>query len=434
MKLATRVLGVGALAALALPMSAGIHATYAARSLACPASQRIGLNVSGWTSASAEADMVQHELKLFEQANPCITTYYSPIPTNYQQKIQTEFASGAEPDVMYLSPDMIANEGKAGKLLDLTPYLKADGVNTGAYISALLKTFQLNGKTYGLPKDWGTLGIFYNKAIFNADHVAYPSNNLTYDQFRALAQKVYTPSSNPSKVIYGTMMPADIGRFNAFMYGFGTNIVDPATGKVLFDNAKAVQALDYYTSFQLKDHDATIPSSVGDGWQGDSFGKGRVAMVIEGGWLTPYLRSTYPKINFGVAQIPIGPAGRADPVYTNAWGVSADTVKNKTDKAAVKLVEFLTGAQTQTYQTNIGFSLPTLQSLANLPYLKTHPEAGNLFASYSVGKLGNFGAYDSQTSKAIDDAITAVLLGKQTPAQAIPAAAKTLESQLTAVP
>jgi multiple sugar transport system substrate-binding protein len=434
MKLATRLLGAGALAALTLPMGAGIHATYAARSLACPASQRIGLNVSGWSGADQEADMVQHELKLFEQANPCITTYFSPIPSNYQQKIQTEFASGAEPDVMYISPDMIYNEGKAGKLLDLTPYLKADGVNTGAYISALLKTFQLNGKTYGLPKDWGTLGIFYNKAIFNADHVAYPSNNLTYDQYRALAQKVYTPSSNPSKVIYGTMMPEDIGRFNAFMYGFGTNIVDPNTGKVLFDNAKAVAALDYYTSFQLKDHDATVPGTIGDGWQGDSFGKGRVAMVIEGGWLTPYLRSTYPKINFGVAQMPIGPAGRADPVYTNAWGVSADTVKNKTDKAAVKLVEFLTGAQTQTYQTDIGFSLPTLQSLQNLPYLKTHPEAGNLFASYSVGRLGNFGAYNDQTTTAINNAITEVLLGKQTPAQAIPAAAKTLESQITAVP
>jgi multiple sugar transport system substrate-binding protein len=434
MKLAMRAVGAGALLGILLPLGAQVRsaATYAAG--ACPQSQRIGLNVSGWSGADQEADMVQHELSLFEKANPCITTYFRPIPSNYQQKIQTEFASGDEPDVMYLSPDMIANEGKAGKLLDLTPYLKKDGVSTGAYITSLLHTFQLNGKTYGLPKDWGTLGIFYNKGIFSADHVPFPSNNLTYDQFRALAMKVYTPSSNPSKVIYGTMMPEDLGRFNAFMYGFGTNIVDANTGKVLFNNDKAVSALDYYTSFQLKDHDATIPGTVGDGWQGDSFGKGKVAMVIEGGWLTPYLRSTYPKINFGVAQIPIGPAGRADPVYTNAWGASADTVKSKTDVAAAKLVEYLTGAVTQTYQTNIGFSLPTLQSLQNLPYLKTHPEAANLFASYTVGKPGNFGAYDSQTNTALNNAITSVLLGKETPAQAIPAAAKTLESQITAVP
>jgi multiple sugar transport system substrate-binding protein len=434
MKLATRLLGAGALIGLTLPMSAAVHTSYAAQSGACPQSQRIGLNVSGWSGADQEADMVQHELKLFEQANPCVTTYFSPIPSNYQQKIQAEFASGAEPDVMYISPDMIANEGKAGKLLDLTPYLKADGVNTGAYIPSLLKVFQLNGKTYGLPKDWGTLGIFYNKAIFDAKHIPYPSNNLTYAQFEALAQKLYTPSSNPAKVIYGTMTPEDIDRAGVFVYGYGSSIQNPDTGQVLFNNSKTVQAISFYTGLTTKDKVATIPQTVGDGWQGDSFGKGRVAMVLEGGWLTPYLRSTYPKINFGVAEIPIGPAGRTDMEFTNAWGVSADTVKNHTDKAAVKLVEFLTGQQTQTYQTEIGFSLPTLQSLQNLSYLKTHPESENLFAAYPYLKTGNFGAYDSRTTTALDNAITAILLGKQTPSQAVTSAAQTLQSQITAVP
>jgi multiple sugar transport system substrate-binding protein len=432
MKLATRVLSAGALIALGLPLSSQVHST--ANAATCAQSKRIGLNVSGWSGANQEGDLVRHELSLFEKANPCVTTFFRPIPANYQQKIQTEFASGDEPDVMYISPDMIANEGKAGKLLDLTPYLAKDGVKTSDYIPALLKTFQLKGKIYGLPKDWGTLGIFYNKGIFDANKVAYPSNNLTMDQFRALAQKVYTPSSNPSKVIYGVTMPADLFRLNAFMYSFGTDIVDPATGKVLFNNPKAVQALDYYTSFQLKDKDGTIPGTVGDGWQGDTFGKGKAAMVIEGGWLVPYLQSTYPKIKYGVAEFPMGPAGRGVPVYTNAWGVSASTKKAGTDAAAVKLAEFLSGTQIQKYQTEIGFSLPTLISLQNDPYLKTHPEAGNLFAEYKDGKLGNYGAYNDQTNKALSDAITAVLLGKQTPAQAVAAAAKTLQSQNSNVP
>jgi multiple sugar transport system substrate-binding protein len=353
------VFGALVLGALALPMVAHPVSTRAASAARC--TSRTALTASGWSGADQEGDMVRHELAMFTAKNPCITVFYSPFPANYQQKIQAEFASGTEPDVMYISPDMIYSEGKGGKLLDLGSYLAKDGISTSSYIPSLLKTFELNGHLYGLPKDWGTLGIFYNKAIFNAKKIPYPSNTMTYDQFRALAKKLYTPSSNPSKVIYGTMMPEDLGRFNAFLYGFGTNIVNPTTGKVLFDNAKAVQALTYYTDFQLVDHSATVPATVGDGWQGDSFGKGRVAMVIEGGWLTPYLRSTYPKINFGVAQMPIGPAGRADPVYTNAWGVSAATVKDGTAAAAVKLVEFLAGPVVQKYQTDIGFSLPTLR-------------------------------------------------------------------------
>jgi multiple sugar transport system substrate-binding protein len=337
---------------------------------------------------------------------------------------------------MYVSPDMIFNEGKAGKLLDLTPYLAKNNVNLKDIIPALLNTFKYNGKIYGLPKDWGTLGIFYNKAIFDAKKVPYPSNNLTYDQYRALALKVTTPSTNPSKAIYGTMMPEDWGRFNAFLYGFGAGIMDPKTNAILFNNAKGVQALTYYTSFQLVDHSATIPGTVGDGWQGDSFGKGRAAMVIEGGWLTPYLRSTYPKIRFGVAEMPIGPAGRADPVYTNAWGVSIDTVKNGTADAAAKLATFLAGPVVQKYQMDLGFSLPTLNSLSSDPFLKTHPEAANLYQAGTNGMPvpGSYGAFNTPATNAITNAITAVLLGKQTPAQALASQAKTLASQITAIP
>ncbi len=225
---------------------------------------RVGLNVAGWASANSEADIVRHELDLFSQANPCISVYYHPILGNFQQKIQTEFASGDEPDVFYVSPDMIYNESKAGKLLDSTPYLSKDGFNLGAEIPALLKTFQLNGKTYGLPKDWATLGVFYNKGIFDAKKVPYPTNNMTYDDLRVLAEKVYTAGSTSATTTYGIMMPSDLGRFNAFMYGFGSNVFDPVTNKILFNNAKAVAALNYYTSFQLTDKSGTIPGTVGD--------------------------------------------------------------------------------------------------------------------------------------------------------------------------
>jgi multiple sugar transport system substrate-binding protein len=434
MKLATRALSAGVIAATLLPMGVvGTHSSFAMPSKAC-ASTTV-LRASGWSGADQEATLVQKGLQQFMKLNPCIKVYYSPFPANYQQKIQTEFASGDEPDVMYISPDMIYNEGKAGKLLPLDSYLAKDGVSLSRYIPALLSKFQLNGHTYAVPKDWGTLGIFYNKAIFDAKKIPYPSNNLTYDQFRALAQKLYTPSSNPAKVVYGTMIPsADIGRFMAIMYGFGSQIMDPRTGKILFNNAQAVQAAEYWTGMQLTDHSSTTPSTVGDGWQGDSFGKGKVAMVFEGGWLTPYLRTTYPKINFGVAQIPVGPAGRADPVFTNGWGASISTVKAGTAAAAAKLIEYLTGPTYQRQQLLAGFALPTLSSLQNDPFLKTHPEVGNLFASYTVGKTGNFGAYDSQVNKVLGDALTSILLGKQTAAQAIPAAAKTLQSQITAVP
>jgi len=428
MKLINRALIAGAVAATVFPLGAGMRASTAHGAGCLTVST---LQAAGWSGADQEATLVRSGIKQFEAANPCIRVQYTPVPSTYQQKLQTEFASKSEPDVMYISPDMIAAEGRAGLLLKLDPYLAKDGVSLSQYIPSLLHTFQINGATYGLPKDWGTLGVFYNKAVFDAKHVAYPSNNLTFAQFRALAMKVYTPNSNPSKVVYGTMTPEDNGRFMAFAYGYGTNEFDPATGKVLFNNSKMVQALDYYTGLTLKDHSATIPSTVGDGWQGDSFGKGRAAMVIEGGWLTPYLVSTYPKTRFGVAEFPIGPAGRADPVFTNAWGVSARTMRKD---AAAKFVEFMTGTTYQRQQLHAGFALPTVSTLQSDPYLKSHPEVANLYAAYNVGKRGNFLQYDTVVNKALGDAITAVILKKSSPAQAIANAATTIQGQTSSIP
>ena len=112
MKLTRSMLSVAVLAALVVPFQA--QQTLSARASAPAAgacANRIGLNVSGWSGANQEGDIVRHELDMFMKANPCITTFFRPIPSDYQKKIQTEFAGGDEPDVMYVSPDMTYNEG-----------------------------------------------------------------------------------------------------------------------------------------------------------------------------------------------------------------------------------------------------------------------------------------------------------------------------------
>jgi multiple sugar transport system substrate-binding protein len=427
MKPVKRALGAAVATLILLPISAQTQPMAARAAAACATTST--LNVTGWEASPQEITLTKKGLAGFAKLNPCIQTFYSVIPTDYDIKMQSRFASKDEPDVFYMDDAMAATYPKAGLILNLDKYLAADKVNTANYIPALLKHFQYQGHQYGLPKDWNTLAIFYNKDIFKAKGIPFPSNNLTYDQYKALAKELYTPNSNPSKVIYGTEMPDDLGRFSNFIYGFGSQIFDPITKKVLFNNAKAVQALDYYTSFQLQDHDAV--AAIGTAWQGDSFGQGRVAMVLEGGWLNPTMTGTYSKVNYGVAQMPIGPAGRAADVFTNAWAASART---QYPAAAAKLIEYLTGQQYQDQQLHAGFALPTLLSVAKDPYLKAHPEVANIFASYPGGTSYNFGAQQSVVNTALNNAISYVLLGKKTPQQAISDAAKAVQSQITAIP
>ncbi len=48
---------------------------------------------------------------------------------------------------------------KRGLLLDLDPYIQRDHVDMNDFYPGLLRAFQWQGKTYGLPKDWSSLAM-----------------------------------------------------------------------------------------------------------------------------------------------------------------------------------------------------------------------------------------------------------------------------------
>src|SRR5438128_1783947 len=79
-------------------------------------------------------------------------------------------------------------------------------------------------------------------------------------------------------------------------------------------------------------------------WAGDAFGRQRGAMALEGGWLIPYLKSTYPDVDYDIAPLPINPATnkRADLLYTNSWGAFSGS---KHPEAAWQLIKYMTGQQ-----------------------------------------------------------------------------------------
>jgi len=83
-------------------------------------------------------------------------------------------------------------------------------------------------------------------------------------------------------------------------------------------------------------------------------------MVIEGNWITGAMSSTYPNVDYTVAELPAG-AQKGTLQYTNCWGISADG-DNKT--AAVDLVSFLTTKDQQlTFAKDFGV-MPSVQSAA----------------------------------------------------------------------
>lgn len=331
------------------------------------------VRLSGWVSSPAETALLQQLLLDFSVANPDIVVKYEPISGDYRQAMLTSLSSGTEPDVFYVDIAYFQEWAKSGVLMALDDLMASTGVSKDDFVPSLMNAFVSDGQVYGIPKDFNTLGLFYNTDLFDAASVAYPTETWTWDDMKTAAEAL-TDTSDSDRPVYGLCTAADAGRFPAFVFQNGGNIMTPDYSDTLLDSAESIAAAEYYTSFRSEGI-GTIPADVGEGWQGTVFGKGQCAMVFEGGWLIPYLADSFPDLKYGV-QLPPQNTAEGNMIFTVSWSASANT---QNPDAAWRVIDFLTSAESQQTVLESGFALPTRASLQESEYLQSNPAAAAIF-------------------------------------------------------
>ena len=178
-----------------------------------------------------------------------------------------------------------------------------------------------------------------------------------------------------------------------------------------------------------EDGASVLPGSVSSAWAGEAFGKQRAAMALEGGWLIPFLSSTYPNIQYDIAPLPKDPdtGKRANLIYTNAWGAYSGT---KHPEAAWELIKYMTGTDVQKSQLDAGFALPTIKGLQNDPYFTQHPGFKVMFDASSYGYADYYGAHDDVIHTDLQQSIESVMLGKSDAQTALSSAASKINNEL----
>lgn len=386
---------------------------------ASPASGKIHLTVAGWSSSPAEDALVQQALNQFMQKNPDISITWQVIPGDYPTKMRANVSTGNVPDVFYLQPGMAQEYIKGGKLMNLSPYMARDNVPASDFYSSLMQPFDCaDGTVYGIAKDWNSLGLFYNKTLFQQAGLGDPSN-WTWSDLQSAAQKLTKGST------YGIALPPDASRWGAFLFANGGKMLSSDGQQAAFNSQQGIDATNFYTSFQLN-KTGVRPGDVGAGWDGDAFGKQQVAMTFEGGWMIPFMSQSFPNVQYGIAPVPMAPDGkRGNLLYTNAWAAYSGT---KNPDAAWKLIQFLTGAGHQGDVLHDGFALPTIKSLANDPYFQQNPGVAVLQQGANEGTADFYGAADSEVHTEVANALTAIMLGKSSVKDALNTAAQNVNT------
>jgi len=358
------------------------------------------IRAANWGGNPTENSLVKKYEADFMAKYPKIKVTQEEIPDHFEDKIKTEMSANNEPDAMYVSTALMNFAAPNGRLLDLNPLMSKWGVSADEFIPTLMTPWQLSGKQYALPKDFGDLVLFYNKSMFTAAGLQAPTS---WDDIRSAA-KTLTKGS-----VKALSLPADAARFDAFLFGYGGQVLSSDKNKAVFNDQKSQDALTFYSSFQLQDKSSDLPDKLGATWPGDAFGKQKAAMVIEGGWLIPYMHDTYPSVSYGSIKLPKFPVKESSLLFTNGWGCSA---KTKNQDACMLFVKYMTGKVVQQQVLQSGFALPSRKDLGTDPAITANPDVKNLFDSATFATAWTFGPHESKINDAQNNAIQSVLLGK----------------------
>ena len=99
-------------------------------------------------------------------------------------------------------------------------------------------------------------------------------------------------------------------------------------------------------------------------------------MTVEGNWIIGAMQSTYPKINYEVVPMPVGPGGHHGTlVFTNCWGIAASS---KYTAADVSFVKYLASPAQQLKFANAFGVMPSRPSVATQWAARAHHASGSV--------------------------------------------------------
>ena len=168
---------------------------------------------------------------------------------------------------------------------------------------------------YCLPREVRTLALVYDSEGLARSNRTPPAD---WNALRAVAIEQTDLERNR----FGLIESPDLSRWLPFLFAAGGSILE-AGSAVTIQSEAAAAAMDWYIQI-FRDNFAGHAGESNNEWAGEVLAKGKGGLTIEGNWIAPYFNAEFPDFRYGVAPLPIGPAGLNPSVaFTSCYGVSA---------------------------------------------------------------------------------------------------------------
>ena len=323
---------------------------------------KVTLNYGIWDQTQEPA--MKKIVAAFEAQNPDITVNIQVTPyADYFTKLQTAASGGAAPDVFWMNGPNFQLYASNGQLMSLSGL---SGFDASDYPSSMVNLYKYDGTQYGVPKDFDTVGLWYNKAIFKAAGVAYPTASWTWADFEAAAAKL----TDKSKGVYavGATLEGQENYYNTIFQAGGTVI--SADGKSSgYDSPASISGLEFWTNLIAKGESPSL-AQMNDTAPYNMFESGKLAMFWGGSWdAVAFAANANTKTNADVTVLPEG-VKRATVIHGLANVVYAKTAHAA---QAEKFAAYLGSKAAADIEASTGTVIPAFNGTQQT-WVKAYPQ------------------------------------------------------------
>ena len=254
------------------------------------------------------------------------------------ERVTAQLAAGDLPDIFRMSGLLASRWIRQDVFLDLSPRVRDGQIEIADLYSAPIEQFRWKERLYGVPDTAAPDVLYYNRSMFDAADVPYPSAEWTYEEMREAAQRL-TIDENGRNASESRFDPDRIvqwgwnGGLTFFwqrhlVQAFGADFcVNSECTEMIFTNPATIAAVQWWADMTNLDHTALYDPYGGSqtGVPGDPFLSGKAAMGYNGFFAVGQLNNS-GAIDYDIAEPFLGIDGyRRTPLSTTGYLISATT-------------------------------------------------------------------------------------------------------------
>lgn len=308
-----------------------------------------------FSAGETNSEVLNKMIENFEQDNTDVEVELQSVGyDDYFTTLATRMAGNDAPDCFELNMENFLTYAIRDSIEPLEGYFETTGLSKDVYSEGPLNAATYNGKLYAIPQSFSTVVLFYNKALFDKAGIAYPTDDWTWVDEQAAAEKIRALGDD----IWGTYQPVSYHELYKMVKTNGGSLVSDDGKTFTMNSSENIETFQYMLD-RVTGDSRVMPNSEDMAGRGDwdLFKSGNLGMIHTGIWAFADFTQNIQDFNWDIAVEP-GNKGKACHFFANVACVSKES-KNK--EAAFRFINYIASNEKAVkLRLDAGWELPTV--------------------------------------------------------------------------